>query len=649
MVGAASALRIKEAPNNPVTRVVELLKNMNTAADKEAIEDETVNNKWACHCDKEHASAVTAIEEANAALNSFDSKITEAAAAKERLTVEIKEADEKIAQMNQDKEDANIVRDNDRKKFHEDHQEIQDNIKALEGAVAVLGKKFSPNAINQRSTDAVMSGNEAAAVGSFLASAKGSQFGQLKSMVQTGSAGDQIFGMLSQMLKTFNEQFADDKAAEDEAQNAHENYISGVTSQVNNLNQSRLIAVEKFEEASQLLNGSEVALAEANDKLETNTQRKQQLEVDCQRVAEEYAVRSKTRGDEKVAIAQAVSVLTSDEATATFQGGFNQPSMFLQMSSGEAKRRSFAARRILNKVHSRRAAHVVAEIQQGDKDYFKVARETLSGLVEEIKQELKDDISARDSCVSQSNDAEEQNMLAGKEVSKVTNELAQTNSKLTVVSKQLEEEKKAIAEAKEGMGDATLLRMEQGDAFKDGVQDLVDGDKLMKSAVKTLEEFYKAKGSGAPQAFVQTKQEPAAAPEGFKEGVKQEGGATSVIDLMKRIMHDASEEIETYIVDYNNAESAYQDDFLSNQQNRDQAIERKNQAVEAQAQLHKDKASGESAVASSNEVLESATQALADIKEQCSFLLQYFDHRQESKQNEIDSYQDAINFLSGAQ
>ena len=75
MMGAVSALRIRdEAPNNPITRVVDvitiflkvkiesfdynpdcckilflqMLKNMQAAAEKEKAEDEVVNNKWAC-------------------------------------------------------------------------------------------------------------------------------------------------------------------------------------------------------------------------------------------------------------------------------------------------------------------------------------------------------------------------------------------------------------------------------------------------------------------------------------------------------------------------------------------------------------------------------------------------------------------------
>merc|ERR1719399_2022923 len=90
LVAAAFGLEVDVAKDRPVTKVVNLLKDMLKQMEKEASEDEDIYNKMACWCETNDKEKTKSIADAEAHIADLTSKIEELTASSARLNTEIK-------------------------------------------------------------------------------------------------------------------------------------------------------------------------------------------------------------------------------------------------------------------------------------------------------------------------------------------------------------------------------------------------------------------------------------------------------------------------------------------------------------------------------------------------------------------------------
>merc|ERR1719160_368542 len=124
----------------PITRVVNLLKEMQGTLKKEMDEDEELYEKLACWCSNNKYEKNEAIEKAEAEIASLEAKI-------EALTAKIAELKTLIAEttkeLEADKEElatATELRQKQLKAFHGEELDAIQNVENLKAAILVLGK-----------------------------------------------------------------------------------------------------------------------------------------------------------------------------------------------------------------------------------------------------------------------------------------------------------------------------------------------------------------------------------------------------------------------------------------------------------------------------------------------------------------------------
>merc|ERR550537_145227 len=124
----------------PITRVVNLLKEMQVTLKKEMDEDEELYEKLACWCSNNKYEKNEAIEAAEAEIASLEAKI-------EALTAKIAELKtliaETTAELEKDKEElatATEIRQKQLKEFHGEELDAIQNVENLKAAIIVLGK-----------------------------------------------------------------------------------------------------------------------------------------------------------------------------------------------------------------------------------------------------------------------------------------------------------------------------------------------------------------------------------------------------------------------------------------------------------------------------------------------------------------------------
>merc|ERR1719377_408780 len=95
-VEAATARHASEK-NRPVTKVINLLKDMNVQLEKEGKEDEEVFEKITCWCQTNDKDKATSIDDAEGRITDLTATIEEATATSARLNTEIKNLAAEIA------------------------------------------------------------------------------------------------------------------------------------------------------------------------------------------------------------------------------------------------------------------------------------------------------------------------------------------------------------------------------------------------------------------------------------------------------------------------------------------------------------------------------------------------------------------------
>merc|ERR1719214_496903 len=139
----ALAAAVQEDKNRPVTKVINLLKDMQAQLEKEAKEDEEVYEKVACWCETNDKEKTAAIAEAEARITDLTSTIEEHTATSSRLNTEIKNLEAEIAKNTEALEKATAIRQKELAEFNAEEKDMLQSIGALKSAVTVLSKHHS--------------------------------------------------------------------------------------------------------------------------------------------------------------------------------------------------------------------------------------------------------------------------------------------------------------------------------------------------------------------------------------------------------------------------------------------------------------------------------------------------------------------------
>merc|ERR1719420_2169491 len=126
--------------NRPVTKVINLLKDMQTQLEKEGEEDQEVYEKVACWFETNDKDKTTSISDAESRITELTSTIEEATASSARLNTEIKNLATEIAKNQAALDKATSLRQKELAEFNAEEKDVLQSIGALKSAITVLGK-----------------------------------------------------------------------------------------------------------------------------------------------------------------------------------------------------------------------------------------------------------------------------------------------------------------------------------------------------------------------------------------------------------------------------------------------------------------------------------------------------------------------------
>jgi septal ring factor EnvC (AmiA/AmiB activator) len=644
-----------EEKNRPVTKVINLLKDMTKQLEKEAEEDEEVYNKVACWCQTNGKDKEKSISDAESSIDRLVTKIEEETASSSRLNTEIQGLEVEVAKNQKALDTATANRRKELAEFNEDEKDTLQSISALKSAVVVLSKhnggaalldmQAAMRATVHRHHDRIgdmLSVPEMKTVQSFL-QAPEDYFDAEPTFKQSyAPQSGEIFGILKNMLSTFEADLAQAQKDEMQSQSAFEQLKAAKEDEIKQ-------GQEHLDEKKDELANTDESLANAKEDLEdtrTTLAADQaflaNLKEKCQLTDQEYEERTKTRQEEISAVSEALSFLTSDEAHDLFSRTFN----FVQRTATTVSANRERAAAILAKTgHRLGSAQLVILSDTVRRDAFVKVKKAIDDMIAKLLQDKEDEIKHKDFCIEELNTNERETDLKNRDKEDTQAKIDTLTNEIEQLTNEIDTLKAEIAATQTSLKRAGEDREQENKDFQETVADQRATVKLLEKTLDVLKGFYNKKHKGA--SLVQEDPAGPPPPPGFKAYSKNSGSG-GVMGMIQQIINDAKVEEAEAIQAEKDAQAAYEsfvkDSNDSITTKSDSIVDKSDTKAKKEGELTDSKKDLENIMIE----LEELANENADLHKACDFTLKNFDLRQEARDEEVEGLREAKAALNGA-
>jgi hypothetical protein len=633
--------------NRPVTKVINMLTDMQKELEKENEADQDIYDSTVCWCETNDKEKTKAISDGEQHISDLKTSIEDLTQKSAHLNTAIKNLEVEVANNEKALETGTALRRKQLAEFNAEEKDMLQSISSMKGASAALSKHHEDAAFLQAGNGAKLMLTTATTVQSELKKHHSllsevitpHQRKAVASFVQTlQPQSGEIFGIINGMKDSFEnnleqsqkEETANDAAYEDMKKAKTEEIASGKT-QLDTKTQQLADTDEKNARSKQ-------DLEDTQNTLEQDTVFLASLKTNCADVDAEFAERRKTRTLEIEAVGKALGFLTSDEAHDLFTRTFNN---FVQKSSLSDIQKRAAVSKILMKAAKQTVNPQLAILATRTRiAQFEVMKESLQKMIEPLIKEKEEEIAERDFCIAELNKNEK--ISAGKERGKADSEASLEDSRMSIeeLTREIGELEQTVKDAKREFKRAGEDRENENHEFQITVADQRATQKLLYGALKALKSFY---GSSLLQtSAVSTKQMPPGP--GFAKNSNKGG----IVGMVKGVIDDAQKLEAEAIRTEEEAAKAYEDfvkdtndsfDIWAKALTNKKAEKGKVEVEQAGFQVQLDTAVSE---------LKQLSRSLDDLHAQCDFALKNFDLRQETRDEEIGALKQSIAILGGS-
>merc|ERR1719384_2937431 len=369
------------------------------------------------------------------------------------------------------------------------------------------------------------------------------------------------------------------------------------------------------------------------------------LKEKCQMTDKEWEERQKTRQLEMEAVSKALAVLSGDDAHDLFTRTFN-PALLQSAAATSSDRRAAASQvlsRVAQKFHNPKLSTLAYRVKL---DAFTRVKKAIDDMIAQLLKEKEDEIKHKDFCVDEFNTNQLQTEKKDREKQDLLAKIEDLEGTIKELADEIAKLKAEIAEMQVQLKRAGEDREKQNKEFQMTVADQRETQKLLKSALGVLQDFY---SKAAAASMMQKKQEPVGPPPpaGF-EAYKKNAASGGVVSLIQQIISDAKAMEAEAIRSEEDAQKAYED-FVKDTNN---SIEAKSKDIvnksETKAKAETDLVDAKKAKEDVLLELEHLANYNAELQQSCNFVLKNFDIRQTARDEEVEALRQAKAILSGA-
>merc|ERR1711933_228114 len=346
----------------------------------------------------------------------------------------------------------------------------------------------------------------------------------------------EIFGILKQMLETFEkdlaesqkEEMANQKAYED-VKKAKEDEIAAGQAQIDKKTEQLADTDEKNAQAKEDIEDTKKSLAADEEFL-------MMLKEKCSMTDAEWEERQKTRQLEMEAVSKALAVLSGDDAHDLFTKTFN-PSFLQKENSMHSERRSQASKLLAAAAHRLQNPRLATLAVRVRLDAFTRVKKAIDDMVAQLLKEKEDEIKHKDFCVEEFNTNELQTEKKEREKADLTAKIEDLELTIKQLTEAIDALKAEIAEMQVQLKRAGEDRAKKNKEFQMTVADQRATQKLLTAALNILKGFYAKKAAAA--ALLQSGQPAGPPPPPGFEAYKKNAAAPGVMGMIEQIVNDA--------------------------------------------------------------------------------------------------------------
>jgi len=632
LIAGAAALKVdssdSEWKERPVTKVVNLLKDISSELEAEAKADEEAYELQMCWCESNDKEKTAAISQAEKDIDTFKATIEEKSALSQKLRTDLETLKSELAKNDKALSEATEIRDKELAEFNQQDKDAIKAIGGLKGAIVTLSKHNAAS-LSQEAFLEVQSQIRHHVGRSHKGQLVLSLLQQQRSYAQTQGSGE-IFGIMQAMKENFVSNQA--KAADEEKKAATE------FAQMKSAKEGEISAAEDKvgKKTSQLADSDEkhanakTGLKDTSDQLEADSAFLADLKKKCASADQEYEARQKTRHEEIKAVSDTIGILTSDEA----KDGFSASMGFVQTRSMSREREQ--ASRMLRKAGLQfRSPQMLQLSSAARNDAFAKMRENIDALVAGLKQAQKDDNAKKDFCRAEFNENERQTAEKSDTKGDLEAKVAELASLIETLKEDLANIIKQIAEAQIQMKKASEHRAAESKEFSATISDQRATQAVLAKALDRLGQFYNKKALLEEDDDDSQEPMPTAAPYGKS---KKTGG---VMGMIQELVDDSRKLATEAQFDNHQSQMAYEEFMTDSNKMIHAARKETTDKTEQLAKAEEDHTRFSGDLKKTIEEILALGDYAQQMHGECDFLMKNYEARATARTEEVDALNQA--------
>jgi len=664
---------------NPIRRVVNMLQMMQKKVEAQGEKEDELFEKFLCYCKTTQGELGKSIQDANDKIPQLESDIKASEESRAQLQSELAQhkADRTEAQDAVAK--ATSVREKEAKAFAAESANQKSNIAALGKAIPAIEKGMGSDFLQTGTADQIralvsMSSSTTDLLNSGDRELLSDFLSGSDSQEQEGAGSGEILGILKQMKEEMEK---DLKQMEEDEAAALAEFNALVAAKEKEI----AAATKAIEDKTKRIGDVSVALANLKEDLDDTSEslaKDSKLLADNKKACEEktkaHELAAKTRSEELLALSDTVKMLNDDDALDLFKKTLPSASanLFLDVGETATEVRQQALQVLRSNIKHRGRDYRVnflALAMQGKKVGFDKVLAMIDGMVTLLGKEQVDDDKKKAYCEKEFDETDDEIKALSGTIADIGSAIAEQKESMGTVQEEMKALQDGIVELDRNVAAATAQRKEEHAEYTETLAANNAAIQLIEMAKNRMNKFYNPKLYKAPPPKKMTEEERIASNFGaIQRGSIEDSivgfvqvhhrhrlvapGAgeesSGVIAMMDMLKNDVKKEVQEMEIEEKDAQGEYEEMVTAAGEKRhtdSQAVAEKEAAIAGmEEELHKLSTEQKSR----QDELMDTKKALAELHEECDWLLQNFETRKEARANEIDAMKKAKAVLSGA-
>jgi len=523
LLGSASAARAASVQSlNPITRVVQLLQDLQKKTEADQDVEDKLFVKYRCWAKSNIEAKKSSNADAEERIGVLTTYIDNIDSGKITFTSEKDDLTKQLKSINDDIQNSENMRTKEADDFEDAEEEMTASITAMENAIKVLGDatkgslgliRTAESSSTQRAAEAA-SLDKAISIGEQVLSKGDALFLQrlLGAHRVTPHDGDHkklnrkatfknkykarstnIQTILKDTLEEFKTNLADARSAEDKAKS---NYQKLMTSKKAEKTETETALNDMSTENGAKAQSKEESVEEKTA-LETQKENDEkfitQIEEALKLKREEYDARKSLRAGELKAFTEAINILYSDDARDLAAKSFKSQGYFL-MQVDQQKRLSVA--QLLHKLAAKTAdtrIHKLARhvrVAAPDASVFDKIVDALDQMMVDLQAEHDKDLQDKETCENDRAEATQEARKLAISIDEDTDKIRALTEEIGDLNSQINKNNNTIQKLEQELAEATQQRKDEQDEFRRSSEDDQAVYKLVQKAMGVLTKFY---------------------------------------------------------------------------------------------------------------------------------------------------------------